>query len=95
MDYKVVLYQGYLLEKYNKLYKNFQKFNASGTIVDNKYHNHLLKSIIIVIFQMMFMRFMKKVLKMKNETGEVVLMLDLSSSMIAFLNMLKQVLNKK
>ena len=92
MDYKVVLYQGYLLEKYNKLYKNFQKFNTSGTIVNNKYHNHLLKSIIIVIIQMLFMRFIKKALKMKNDTGEVVLILDLSSSMISFLGILKKIL---
>ena len=92
MAYKIVLHYGYLLEKYNKLYKRIQTFNDNGMIVRNQYHNHLIKSIIVVVLQMLFMRFVKKMLKLKNDTGEIVLMLDLSSSMIAFIKIIRKIL---
>ena len=92
MTYKIVLHYGYLLQKYNRLYSRFQTFNETGAIVSNQYHNHLIKSIVVVILQMLFMRFIKKMLKLKNDTGEIVLMLDLSSSMISFIKIIKKIL---
>ena len=92
MTHKIVLHYGKLLQKYNKLYSRLQTFNETGAIVSNQYHNHLIKSIIIVILQMLFMRFIKKMLKLKNDTGEIILMLDLSSSMISFIKIIKKIL---
>ena len=50
------------------------------------------KSLIIVVLQMLFMRFVKKMLKLKNDTSEITLMLDLSSSMISFIQIIKKIL---
>lgn len=80
-----------MLEKFEKLYKKIQNFNENGSIVSHKYNNHLIKCFIIVFLHLLFMRFMKKILKMRNNTDDAITIIDLSSNIISFISIIKKI----
>lgn len=82
-----------IIEKFEKLYKRLQNFNERG-VVSHNYHSHLIKSFIIVICHLVFMRFIKRALKMKNDPGEAITIIDLSSNIIAFIAIMRKIYNK-
>ena len=76
--------------KYEKLYKYWQNFNTSGIIVRNDYHNHMIKSSIIITLHLLFMKLMYKIFKMKNDTGDVYVMIELFSNVLVLYKIIKK-----
>ena len=79
-----------IIEKIEKLYKRLQNFNEKN-LVKHNYNSHLMKSFIIVICHLVFMRFIKRALKMKNDPGEAITIIDLSSNIIAFIAIMRKI----
>ena len=77
--------------KYEKLYKYLQRFNETGIIVRNDYHNHLLKSSIIIVLHILFMKLMYKLFKMKNNTSDVSTMIELFSNVLVLYKIIRKI----
>ena len=76
--------------KYEKLYKYLQNFNQTGIIVRNDYHNHMIKSSIIITLQLLFMKLIYKLFKMKNDTGDVYVMIELFSNVLVLYKIIRK-----
>ena len=83
-----------LMIKYEKIIKYLRKLHKTRKIVSGPYRDHLIKSIIIVSIHILLMKFLYIYFRMKNNTTEVVAMVELVGSFLAVKKMIETLLKK-
>ena len=91
--FEVILYREFIrpmvvMIKYEKIIKYLRKLHKTRKLVPDPYRDHLIKSIMIVTIHILLMKFLYIYFRMKNNTTEVVAMIELIGSFLAVKKML-------